>query len=58
MRNTLMLFSSAAHRLADSLEADWRARARPNQLMPAGAWTVWLLMAGIYHQAELAEMAT
>ena len=53
-----MLFSSAAHRLADSLEADWRARARPNQLMPAGAWTVWLLMAGICHQAELAEMAT
>jgi predicted phage terminase large subunit-like protein len=33
-------------RLADSLTNDWRGTARPNQLPPAGAWTVWLILAG------------
>ncbi|MGH8227773.1 MAG: DNA-packaging protein [Steroidobacteraceae bacterium] len=36
-----------AHRgLSEALRADWRGRARPNQLPPAGAWRVWLLMSG------------
>lgn len=33
-------------RLADALEASWRFRARPEQLMPGGDWFVWLIMAG------------
>jgi phage terminase large subunit-like protein len=29
-----------------ALEADWRVWARPNQLPPAGDWTVWLNLGG------------
>lgn len=39
--------TGTAHRgLSEALQADWRARARPNQLPPPGAWRVWLLMSG------------
>jgi len=31
---------------ANALEYDWRYRARPEQLPPAGSWRVWLLLAG------------
>src|SRR5215472_10376699 len=31
---------------ANAFEYDWRYRARPEQLPPAGSWRVWLLMAG------------
>src|SRR5262249_38572097 len=31
---------------ANALECDWRYRARPEQLPPAGSWRVWLLLAG------------
>src|SRR6516165_10148468 len=31
---------------ANPLEYDWRYRARPEQLPPAGSWRIWLLMAG------------
>src|SRR6516165_10379393 len=31
---------------AKAFEYDWRYRARPEQLPPAGTWRVWLLMAG------------
>jgi predicted phage terminase large subunit-like protein len=33
-------------RLADAVRADWRLQARPEQLSPHGAWTVWLLLGG------------
>ena len=33
-------------RQASDLVHDWRFWARPNQLPPAGAWRVWLLLAG------------
>src|SRR5215468_4719791 len=33
-------------REANAFEHDWRYRARPEQLPPAGSWRVWLLMAG------------
>nr|WP_305953020.1 phage terminase large subunit [Beijerinckia mobilis] len=32
--------------MADALERDWRAIARPEQLPPHGDWTVWLIKAG------------
>src|SRR5665213_1642863 len=32
--------------LADALESDWTLHARPNQLPPPGAWSIWLLLAG------------
>jgi phage terminase large subunit-like protein len=32
--------------LAGELEGGWIARARPNQLAPAGDWFTWLLLAG------------
>jgi phage terminase large subunit-like protein len=39
--------ASFAGTLADALETSWPARARPNQLPPAGDnWNVWLLLAG------------
>ena len=31
---------------ANAFEYDWRYRARPEQLPPAGSWRVWLLLAG------------
>src|SRR6516225_9428538 len=31
---------------ANAFEYDWRYRARPEQLPPAGSWRVWLLVAG------------
>ena len=31
---------------ATAFPYDWRYRARPEQLPPAGSWRVWLLMAG------------
>jgi len=33
-------------KIADELEHDWRALARPEQLAPDGDWSVWLLLAG------------
>jgi len=33
-------------RLAEALERDWAAEARPSQLPPTGDWRIWLLMAG------------
>ncbi len=33
-------------RLADALQADWRLKARPSQLPPAGDWVCWLILTG------------
>jgi predicted phage terminase large subunit-like protein len=33
-------------RIADALESDWRAIARPEQLPPDGDWSIWLYLAG------------
>src|SRR4051794_29957318 len=42
-----MLHSSLATILADTLaDGGWRAKARPSQLPPGGAWNGWLVMAG------------
>jgi phage terminase large subunit-like protein len=39
--------TTAAARLADALEHDWRSRARPEQLPPSGDdWSIFLLCAG------------
>src|SRR5690242_4076735 len=39
--------SSLASKLADALaDGGWRARARKEQLAPAGDWYIWLLLAG------------
>jgi phage terminase large subunit-like protein len=35
-----------AERLAAELTDGWLATARPSQLPPSGAWSIWLLMAG------------
>ena len=32
--------------IADALEFDWQAIARPEQLPPAGDWSVWLILSG------------
>jgi len=40
------LIRAMAPREANALESDWRYRARPEQLPPAGSWRIWLLMAG------------
>ena len=40
------LIRAMAPREANAFEYDWRYRARPEQLPPAGSWQVWLLMAG------------
>lgn len=37
---------SIAAALADELETGWTSTARPEQLPPAGDWTIWLLLAG------------
>jgi phage terminase large subunit-like protein len=37
---------SIAGTLADALESDYRARARPSQLPPAWAWRIWLILTG------------
>jgi hypothetical protein len=31
---------------AEQLQYDWSFYARPNQLLPAGNWLTWLLLAG------------
>src|SRR5215510_14017807 len=33
---------------ANALEYDWRYRARPEQLPPAGSWRVWLVIGGAW----------
>jgi phage terminase large subunit-like protein len=33
-------------RLADALATDWRLKARPSQLPPAGDWVCWLILTG------------
>jgi predicted phage terminase large subunit-like protein len=33
-------------RLAESLQSDWRLKARPSQLPPPGDWVVWLQLSG------------
>ncbi len=33
-------------KLAEALEDDWVAHARPEQISPPGAWAVWLILAG------------
>jgi phage terminase large subunit-like protein len=38
--------TSFADRLASELVDGWWVKARPNQLPPDGAWSVWLLLAG------------
>ena len=38
--------SSAFASLADALESDWQALARPEQLPPPGDWSTWLILAG------------
>jgi phage terminase large subunit-like protein len=35
----------AAALLAE-LQGGWRSVARPNQIAPAGDWSIWLIMAG------------
>jgi len=40
------LIRAMARGEANAFEYDWRYRARPEQLPPAGSWRVWLLMAG------------
>src|ERR1700745_2424151 len=40
------LIRAMATREANAFEYDWRYRARPEQLPPAGSWRGWLLMAG------------
>jgi phage terminase large subunit-like protein len=37
---------TAFRQIADALERDWSLLARPNQLPPPGAWTIWMLLAG------------
>lgn len=37
---------SVFSRLAEAIEFDWPARARPDQLSPAEEWTNWLILAG------------
>ena len=32
--------------IADALENDWTAIARPAQLSPPGDWSTWIIMAG------------
>ena len=32
--------------LLDALQSGWRSVARPNQIAPAGDWSIWLIMAG------------
>ena len=33
-------------RLANVLESDWRLKARPAQLPPAGDWVCWMILTG------------
>jgi predicted phage terminase large subunit-like protein len=41
-----MSLLNVVNHIADEMETDWGARARPSQLLPAGDWYVWLIMAG------------
>jgi phage terminase large subunit-like protein len=38
--------SSVFASIADAIESDWRAIARPEQLPPPGDWSVWIYLAG------------
>ena len=38
--------SSPFSAIADALESDWRAIARPEQLPPPGDWSAWLFLGG------------
>jgi predicted phage terminase large subunit-like protein len=37
---------SAYAKIADRIESDWAAIARPEQLPPPGDWLIWLILAG------------
>lgn len=39
-------YSSLTEEEATALEYDWRVNARQNQLLPSGAWVLWLILAG------------
>jgi phage terminase large subunit-like protein len=38
--------SELAAALAEAIQYDWRATARPEQLAPPGDWSTWLILAG------------
>src|SRR4051794_20696298 len=38
--------ANLARALLDDLDHDWAAKARPEQLAPAGDWSTWLILAG------------
>jgi phage terminase large subunit-like protein len=40
------MLAALAESLAEALEYDWRAVARPEQIAPAGDWSNWLFLAG------------
>ena len=46
MRFDRLLGSSPFSRIADALESDWPSIARPEQLPPPGAWSIWIISAG------------
>jgi phage terminase large subunit-like protein len=46
VRTLTTLPSEIRHRLADALEDNLWAKARPNQRPPPGDWSIWLLLAG------------
>jgi hypothetical protein len=47
LRGMLMASSPSIYaKFADALRNDWRGKARPEQLAPAGDWTIWILLAG------------
>jgi predicted phage terminase large subunit-like protein len=43
---SLSLFEKLSDRQAAQLIYDWTLWARPNQMSPSGAWTLWLVLAG------------
>jgi hypothetical protein len=40
------ILASLSESEAEQLQYDWSFYARPNQLLPAGNWLTWLLLAG------------
>ena len=40
------ILGSLSESEAEQLQYDWSFYARPNQLLPAGNWLTWLLLAG------------